>query len=122
MKAAVHHGRCDRAKSAGGQVLGRRNEVGCGVVDQSRQRRFLPNRLDHRINGVGIANVASVGSNGSKRSATALCGGRFEQGNSTAADVDVCAALCQGPRDLLAQSASTTGDKDNLADERVVAE
>src|SRR3546814_10292495 len=60
MEAAVHHRRGDGAKPARAQRLGRRDEVGGGIVHEARDRSDLPHRLDHRVDLVGIANITSM--------------------------------------------------------------
>jgi len=107
----------DGVERARREALGRRDEVAGGVVDEAGEATsLLPERLDHLLDGAGIADVDAEGVDAAlgKLFAPRL-GGRVAHRLAAAADRDVGAEAEEALGHRLAEAGAAAGDEDALA-------
>src|SRR6266702_4573266 len=122
VERAVENGVGDGVESARRKVLGAGYEVAGGVVHQAGVRPALvPDRLDHRIHGRGVADVAGEGLDRAAVLRRELRGGFVEHGFSSAADSEIGAEPEVLRRDLAPEAGAAAGDEDALAFQQTVA-
>src|SRR5208282_4916924 len=104
------------------KFLGTRDEVSGGVVDEDVESAFTPDGVDHCLDCVGIANVAGNGVDRTFCSGREFGCGFLQNFLATAADVDDGSQFEEAMSHGSAEPGSTTGDKDALPGEKIVAE
>ena len=120
VERAVQHDVGDGVEGAGAEVLGLRDEVAGGIVDQTVERPAGPDLIDHLLDGGGDADV-----DGMEVDPAAgillhdLLGRLFEDAAAPAADHTVCAQLDELLHHHAAEARAAAGDEESLALEQV---
>src|SRR5262249_36674464 len=120
---AVEHGVGDGVEAARGQVLGARDEVARGVVQEAGERAaIVPDRLHHCVDRLSVADVDSAGLHRAAVLCRQLARGFLQRVLPAPADVDLGAQLEVPRRHLAAEARAAAGDEDALALENVFLE
>src|SRR5215469_17074079 len=101
-----------------GKLLGARQKISRGVVDQDVERAVFPNGLDQCFDGLGIADVAGMRMNGSAQFLGRGCENFF----SPPADVDGCSQFEEAASHAFAEPGAAAGDENALVAKQILLE
>jgi hypothetical protein len=103
----------------GRKFFGAGDEVSGGVVDENVERGFLPDGIDHRFDGVEVANVAGDGVDCAVRFAGRVRRRFLENIFAAAADVDGGSEFEEACGHAFAEAGAAAGDEDALVLEKI---
>ena len=112
----------DGVEPARRQVLGARDEIAGGVVDEAGERAFAENLLDHRFDCGGVADVDAVARDAPAMRFHELVGGRVADALAPAADGDFGAEAKEPLGHRSAEPGAAAGDEDFFARKQAVDE
>jgi len=102
IEGAVHHDVGDRIETARGQVLGTRDEIAGGVVDEIGEGAFPENRLDHLVDRKRVADIDAVAGHPAAMEIHQFGRGLVADALAAAADMNLGAELEEARRHRLA--------------------
>ena len=112
----------DRIEAARRQVLGARDEIAGGVVDEVGERAFRENRLDHLVDRERVADIDAVAGDPAAMQVHQFGRGFVADALAAAADMDLGAELEEARRHRFAEPGAAAGDKNAPAGEKLFAE
>ncbi len=122
MERAHEHDADYGIECAGGKIFGAGDEVSGSVVDEYIERGMFPDSVDHRFDGVEIADVAWKGLNCASAGGGEFGCGLSEYGFAAAADVDHCTEFEEALSHAFAEARASPGDEDAFAVEKIFLE
>ncbi len=112
----------DRIEAARRQVLGARDEIAGGVVDEVGERAFGENRLDHLVDRQRIPDVDAVAGHPAAMQVHQFGRGFIANALAAAADMDLGAELKEARGHRFAEPGAAAGDKNAPAGEKLLVE
>jgi hypothetical protein len=122
MERAHEHDADYGIECSGGKIFGAGDEVSGSVVDEYIERGMFPDSVDHRFDGVEIADVAWKGLNCASGGGHEFGCGLLEDGFAAAADVDSCTEFEEALSHAFAEARASPGDEDAFAVEEILLE
>jgi len=122
MERAHEHDADYGIERAGGKIFGAGDEVSGSVVDEYIERGIFPDSVDHRFDGVEIADVAWKGLNCASGGGGEFGCGLFEDGFAAAEDADSCTEFEEALSHAFAEARASSGDEDAFAVEKIFLE
>jgi len=117
----VHDDVGERIEAARRQVLGARDEIAGGVVDEVGQRAFRVNRLDHLVDRERVSDIDAVAGHPAAMQVHQLGRGLVANAFAAAADMNLGAELEEARGHRLAEPGSAAGDENASSGEKLFA-
>ena len=103
----------------GRQLLAAGDEIAGGVVDQASSGPLGPDRLDHRLDRLGIADVADLGLDLAAGSPPSLAAAAVSTSSRRPQITEPRAQLQEAPAHGEAEAGAAAGDQDALALQKI---
>ncbi len=112
----------DRIEAARRQVLGARDEIAGGVVDEVGERALGENRLDHLVDRERVSDIDAVARHPAAMQIHQFGRGFVADALAAAADVDLGAELKEARGHRLAEAGAAASDKNAPARKKLFVE
>ena len=122
IECAVHDDVGDRIEAARRQILGARDEIAGGVVDEIGERAFAENRLDHLVDRERVPDVDAVAGHPAAMQVHQFGRGFVADALAAAADMDLGAEAEKARGHRFAESGAAAGHQNASAGEKLFVE